>query len=168
MYLYGLQSLLTPLVSVHNPGDLAAAIARAKAVETGYNYVPNKALTVQVPPTVVGNPSMPVIATPTIKETTPVIFTTPENAESKIDALTKQMEQLTLNYANLTSVMLAKGKLEKEMMNDLDESQMMLLFITNATKRDILLGIVLFNLLETLFPKEDDHNSEPPVLILES
>ena len=70
LYLYGLQPLLTPLVSVHNPGDLAAAIARAKAVETGYNYVPNKALTVQVPPTVVGNPSMPIIATLTIKETT--------------------------------------------------------------------------------------------------
>jgi len=91
MYLYGLQSLLTPLVSVHNPNTLNAAIERAKAIETGYNYVPNKALTVQVPPTVVGNPSMPVIATLTIKETTPAIFTTPENTESKIDALTKQM-----------------------------------------------------------------------------
>ena len=84
MYLYGLQPLLTPLVSMHNPGDLAAAIVRAKAVETGYNYVPNKALTVQVPPTVVGNPSMPIIATPTIKETTPTIFTTPKMQNQKL------------------------------------------------------------------------------------
>jgi len=53
------------------------------------------------------------------------------------------------------------------MTNDLNESQMMLLFATNAAKRNILLGIVLFNLLETLLPKEDDHNLEPPVLILE-
>ena len=66
-----------------------------------------------MPPTVVGNPSMPVIATPTIKETTPAIFTTSKNAESKIDALTKQMKQLTLNYANLTSVILAKEKPRK-------------------------------------------------------
>jgi len=64
-------------------------------------------------PTVVGNPSMPVIATPIIKEATSAIFITLKNAESKIDALTKQMEQLTLNYANLTSVMLAKEKPRK-------------------------------------------------------
>ena len=63
--------------------------------------------------------------------------------------------------------MLAKENLEKEMMNDLDESQMMLLFAINAVKRNILPGIVLFNLLEILLLKEDDHNSEPPVLILE-
>ena len=113
MYLYGLQPLLVSLVSVYNPNTLNTAIERAKAVETEYNYVPNKALMVQVPPTVVGNPSMPVIATLTIKETTPAIFTTPENAKSKIDALAKQMEQLTLNYANLTSVMLAKEKPRK-------------------------------------------------------
>ena len=84
MYLYGLQPLLTPLVSVHNPNTLNVAIERAKTVETEYNYIPNKALTVQVPPTVVGNPSMPVITTSTIKETTPAIFTIPENAESKL------------------------------------------------------------------------------------
>jgi len=113
MYLYGLQPLLTLLVSVHNPNTLNATIERAKAVETGYNYVPNKALTVQVPLTVVENPFMPVTATPTIKETTPTIFTILENAESKIDALTKQMEQLTLNYANLTLVILVKEKPRK-------------------------------------------------------
>ena len=113
MYLYGLHPLLTPLVSVHDPGDLAAAITRAKAVETGYNYVPNKALTVQVPPTIIGNPPLPTGIVPTLSNPNPTVFTAPENAESKIDALTKQMEQLTLNYANLTSVMLAKEKPRK-------------------------------------------------------
>ena len=53
------------------------------------------------------------------------------------------------------------------MTNDPDESQMMLLFAINAAKRDILLGIVLFNLLETLFQEEDDHNLEPSIWILE-
>ena len=53
------------------------------------------------------------------------------------------------------------------MMNDLDESQMMLLFAINAVKRDILPEIVLSNLLEILLPKEDDHNLGPPILILE-
>ena len=103
MYLYGLHSLITPLVSVHNPADLDTAITRAKAVETGYNYVPSKPMMVQMPPTVTGNP-------PLAQNTTFTPNPVPENAESKIDALTKQMEQLTLNYANLTSVMLAKEK----------------------------------------------------------
>jgi TolA-binding protein len=38
MYLFGLSPLLVPLVSTANPGDLNAAIERARTVETGYNY----------------------------------------------------------------------------------------------------------------------------------
>jgi hypothetical protein len=40
MYICGLLPLLTPLVSTTNPADLAAAIERARVVETGYNYIP--------------------------------------------------------------------------------------------------------------------------------
>ena len=40
MYLNGLAPLLTPLVSTAAPADLAAAIERARTVETEYNYAP--------------------------------------------------------------------------------------------------------------------------------
>src|SRR5256714_15100315 len=38
MYLNGLAPLLTSLVSTAAPANLAAAIERARTVETGYNY----------------------------------------------------------------------------------------------------------------------------------
>ena len=66
-----------------------------------------------LPPTVVGNPPLPTGIVLTLSNPNPTVFIAPENDESKIDALTKQMEQLTLNYANLTSVMLAKEKPRK-------------------------------------------------------
>ena len=70
MYLNGLAPLLTPLVSTAVPANLAAAIERARAVETGYNY----ALTVT-------------------------------NNNNEIDELTKKIEQLSLNYVNVVSVL---------------------------------------------------------------
>ena len=73
MYLYGLNPLLTPMVVTDNPANLAAAIERARLIETGYNYVPTPAAT-------------------TIKDT-------------EVDELTKKIEQLTLNYANLASAL---------------------------------------------------------------
>ena len=38
MYLCGLNSLITPLVSISDPADLGAAIDHARTVETGYNF----------------------------------------------------------------------------------------------------------------------------------
>ena len=38
MYLNGLASLLTPLVSIAAPANLATAIERVRTVETWYNY----------------------------------------------------------------------------------------------------------------------------------
>src|SRR5256886_1132313 len=38
MYLCGLNSLITPLVSIGAPADLSAAIDSARTVETGYNF----------------------------------------------------------------------------------------------------------------------------------
>ena len=38
MYLCGLNSLITPLVSIGAPADLGAAIDSARTVETGYNF----------------------------------------------------------------------------------------------------------------------------------
>jgi len=73
MYLYGLNPLITPMVVTDNPANLAAAIERARLIETGYNYVPTPAAT-------------------TTKDT-------------EVDELTKKIEQLTLNYANLASAL---------------------------------------------------------------
>src|SRR2546421_2225151 len=38
MYLCGLNSLITPLVSISDPADLGAAIDHVRTVETGYNF----------------------------------------------------------------------------------------------------------------------------------
>ena len=42
MYLYELVLILTPLVSIDNPVNLAVAMERARTVEIGYNYTPSK------------------------------------------------------------------------------------------------------------------------------
>ena len=95
MYLYGLNPLLTSLVSVNNPATLDAAIDRAKVVETGYNYIPTKPITLQVPANAQYNPISTVETSTATKETS-------------IEELTKQMQQLSLNYANLSSALMAK------------------------------------------------------------
>src|SRR3954447_5769302 len=77
-FLYRLVLVLIPLVATANPADLAVAIERARIVETGYNYVPSK-------------------------ETTNFRNTTQE-----VDELTKKIEQLSLNYATLTSALTAQ------------------------------------------------------------
>ena len=61
------------MVVTDNPATLAAAIDRARLIETGYNYVP-----------------------------TPV---TTSAKDTEVDELTKKIEQLTLNYANLASAL---------------------------------------------------------------
>src|SRR4051794_40129440 len=78
MFLYGLVSVLTPLVATANPADLIVAIERTRIVETGYNYVP-------------------------FKETTNFGNTTQE-----VDELTKKIEQLSLNYTILISPLTAQ------------------------------------------------------------
>ena len=78
MFLYELVSVLIPLVATANPADLAAAIERARIVETEYNYVSSK-------------------------ETTNFGNTTQE-----VDELTKKIEQLSLNYTILTSALTAQ------------------------------------------------------------
>src|ERR1051325_5833841 len=58
MFLYGLDPLLTPLVSTNNPANLNAAIERAKVVETGYNYDPTKRISLNVPEAIIENPTI--------------------------------------------------------------------------------------------------------------
>jgi hypothetical protein len=81
MYLFGLSPLLTPLVSTANVADLNAAIERARIVETGYNYIPTGGT-----PTAFGG----------------------HKADFEIDELSKKIEQLSLNYATLTTALTAQ------------------------------------------------------------
>ena len=53
MFLYGLDPLLTPLVSTNNPANLNAAMERAKVIETGYNYVLTGPMSFNVPEAIV-------------------------------------------------------------------------------------------------------------------
>ena len=103
MFLYGLNPLLTPLVSTNNPANLNAAMERAKVVETGYNYVPTKQISLNVPVATVENPTINAITqpqpTPKTKEPSP---------GNDIELLTQQMQQLSLNYANLSAALLAQ------------------------------------------------------------
>src|SRR5947199_10242681 len=55
MFLYGLNPLLTPLVSSNNPNNLQAAIDRALVVETAHNYIPTQQMTITVPATFKNN-----------------------------------------------------------------------------------------------------------------
>ena len=73
MYLFGLSSALTPMVATENPANLAAAIARARTVETGYNYAPS-GLAAQG---------------------------TTQNME--VDELTRKIEQLSINLAAIAN-----------------------------------------------------------------
>src|SRR6185312_5319286 len=68
MFLYGLNPLLTPLVSTNNPANLNAAMERAKVVETGYNYVPTKQITLNVPVAAVENQALEATTQPQVTQ----------------------------------------------------------------------------------------------------
>ena len=82
----GLNPAYTPLVYSQNPVDLDAAINSARTIEIGYNFA-----TGRVPKTVNN-----------------VVSTTPKPVSNEVNKLTKKMKQLSLNYANLTTALLAQ------------------------------------------------------------
>src|SRR5256885_7882495 len=100
MYLFGLLSLLIPLVATDNPTTLEEAIERAKAVEVSYNYVPTKQVNISTELATHENPSISEIMPTTSSNIT----------KSDIDSLADQLQKLTLNYANLASTLLAQNK----------------------------------------------------------
>ncbi|GES87833.1 Sel1 repeat family protein [Rhizophagus clarus] len=100
MYLYGLNLLLIPLVSTNNPDTLNAAITHANLVETGYNYVPTKSVSLNIPVTVKENAPLPI---------TPIAGPTTSKSDPNVDALTQQLQQMTLNYTTLSSALLAQN-----------------------------------------------------------
>ena len=105
MYLYGLIPLLIPLVVTQNPATLEETINEAKLVETGYAYIPTKEISLKTAPTTRINP--------TLREITPEVTKSKAAVRApvnEIDALSEQLQKLTLNYANLTTALLAKTK----------------------------------------------------------
>ena len=90
-YLSGLLPAYVSQVVISSPADLNAAVTRAKLVETGTKLMlQNSGLIANETPTVNNNPVV----------STPITLNTP-TPEATIAELTKQMEQLSINYANL-------------------------------------------------------------------
>jgi hypothetical protein len=91
MFLMGLNPAYTPLVYSQNPADLDDAVNSARTIEIGYNFA-----TGRVTKSDNSTPSVPSVV--------------PKNviANNEVDELTKRMEQLSLNYANLTTALLAQ------------------------------------------------------------
>ncbi|CAB4445181.1 unnamed protein product [Rhizophagus irregularis] len=93
-YINGLKPFLVGQVVIGNADTLNATITRAKLVELGVNTT----LLTTTPAT---NST-----TETIPTTTTTVKPTPQVDE--MEALTKQMQQLALNYANLSSVLMVQ------------------------------------------------------------
>ena len=86
-FINGLTPILVSQVVLGSPADLTATITRAKLVETGVKVALQSNLLIQTTPV-------------------PEVTTKASSlAEVSIEALTKQMEQLSINYANLSSTM---------------------------------------------------------------
>jgi hypothetical protein len=111
-FIHGLKSILVGQVVLANPANLNAAIERAKLVETGVNFTMQSAISSTTPTiatlTLAATNSLPA-AVATTPATTITLVTKP-SPEDEIEALTKQMQQLAFNYANLSSVLLAQGQ----------------------------------------------------------
>ena len=100
MFLFGLNPALTPMVNMQTNANLNDMIKNARIAETGYNYA-------QMGPSITGTASkvpqtipvsIPTTVTLAVVTAIPISVPTPDSA---IEELTKQMEQLSVNYANL-------------------------------------------------------------------
>ena len=102
MYLMGLNPGYTPLVYAQNPADFNAAVEAARRVEIGFNFasgtVPKKAS----------------LSTATSTSIVKAILDPTPVTNQEVDELTKKLEQLTVNYANLTSALLAQTATPQE------------------------------------------------------
>ncbi|CAB4482537.1 unnamed protein product [Rhizophagus irregularis] len=92
-YINGLKPFLVGQVVIGNTDTLEATITRAKLVELGVNTT----LLTTTPVTTSTAEPIPTTTTTTVK---------PAPQVDGMEALTKQMQQLALNYANLSSVLM--------------------------------------------------------------
>ena len=106
-FLNGLKPVLVSQTVVANPANLAAAIEQAKLVEAGVNY------------TMLNLMALPSTSLPSAENKTanslsiPTTTTIPPQETSlkeDINALTQQMQQLTLNYANISAALVAQPR----------------------------------------------------------
>lgn len=91
MFLMGLLSAYTPLVYARNPNTLAEAIEYARTVEIGYNYASGSKA----------------------KSKSTKTTSSKAVANEEIDELTKKLEQLSINYANLSTALMAQTQYPK-------------------------------------------------------
>ena len=91
MFLHGLRHTLIPFVSMKDPATTAEAIEVARKIEAGFNLSSIK------------SEETPTSGSSKGKEKDET------KKEDEINALTQQLQQLTLNYANLTSAFMAQA-----------------------------------------------------------
>ena len=105
-FINGLSPLLVSQVVLGNTDTLAAAIERAKLVETGVKYtLINSGI---LPPTM---PTIPATSANIIATETPVKATAQIKVPvDPVDEITKQPQQLSLNMANISTAMLAQAQ----------------------------------------------------------
>jgi hypothetical protein len=93
MFLIGLNPAYTLMVYAQNSNDLAATVNAARNIEISYNFATGKT----------PRDTSVTLSTSTFASSKPAPVVSTE-----IDELTKKLEQLTINYANLSSAMLAQ------------------------------------------------------------
>src|ERR1044072_8597360 len=103
MYLMGLNPIYTAMVYAQNPADYANAVIMAKRVEMGFNIASGTTSKLGKPE-VATSTSSPI--TQAVIENTPV-------TSSEMDTLTKRLEELSVGYANIASVLLAQNPEDK-------------------------------------------------------
>src|SRR4051794_8149900 len=103
MYLMELNSAYTALVYAQNPADFIRTVEAAKRVETGFNIASGSMF----------KPSKPEIATSTSNPITQTLIENTPVLQSEVEALTKKLEQLSVGYANIASVLLTQNSNEQ-------------------------------------------------------
>ncbi|GBB97833.1 hypothetical protein RclHR1_30840002 [Rhizophagus clarus] len=97
-FINGLSPIYVSQVVLASPATLAAAIDRAKLVESGVKYTLLNAMPKEEAP--IPSTSQSVVAPAPV----PAPVNQVENSlKNELDALTKQMQQLSINYANLSA-----------------------------------------------------------------
>src|SRR2546423_5462949 len=103
MYLMGLNPAYTTLVYTQNPADFTETVEAAKRVETGFNVTSGSMF----------KPSKPEVATSTSNPITQTLIENTPVLQPEVEVLTKKLEQLSVSYANIASVLLAQNSNEQ-------------------------------------------------------
>ncbi|GET04678.1 hypothetical protein RCL_jg8074.t1 [Rhizophagus clarus] len=97
-FINGLSPIYVSQVVLASPATLAAAIERAKLVESGVKYTLLNVMPKEEAP--IPSTSQSVVAPAPVP---PPVTQVENSLKNELDALTKQMQQLSINYANLSA-----------------------------------------------------------------